>query len=699
MIDKDTLNINETLALAFKYHKENNFKLAEKFYKQILKKDPNHLDSIFYLGSLSLQIRNFAQGKSLLEKITTISPNHVPANTNLGIALVELGMINESIIYFERAIKNDPKFAIAYFNLGNAYNKLNKFQQAVEQYKKTVEIDSKHFLAYNNMAISFIELGKPFEALKCCNIAITLNPNYILAVNNMAILFKETHFTNLSFSNSSILREFILKLFKRNDINHKDIFRNAKTLLFLDNENFQVKQILESKFELLKNKKVLNLLKNELFLLMLQKSLMADQLLEKMLSQLRSEIILNYMNNNKIFLEDNLNFIISLAEQCFLNEYIFKNSNEETSYINKLEKQVVDSSDVDELKISILGTYRPLVSNHNILNKLIDYRSKNYLFNDLVNLQINEPLREKKLASSIKSHEKISDNISNEVKTQYEEHPYPRWRYTYSRSPNHFLNFISNQIKPNKIEFNYHFNNPKVLIAGCGTGNHICQASNYLNANILAVDLSLSSLTYAKRKIEELKIENIDFLQADILHLKNLNKKFDIIESVGVLHHMKNPIEGIEILKDLLEPHGVLLIGLYSEKARQEVIKAKDFVKKNKFENTQSGIRMFREAIFDEKDDLLLKKISSGKDFYSMSSVKDLVFHAQEHRYTLPKIHQILKDLNLEFLGFCNKKIKEQYSKVFPKDEKNTSLTNWDKFEMLQPRTFTGMYNFWVKKK
>ena len=36
MIDKDTLNINETLALAFKYHKENNFKLAEKFYRQIL---------------------------------------------------------------------------------------------------------------------------------------------------------------------------------------------------------------------------------------------------------------------------------------------------------------------------------------------------------------------------------------------------------------------------------------------------------------------------------------------------------------------------------------------------------------------------------------------------------------------------------------------------------------------------------------
>ena len=103
------------------------------------------------------------------------------------------------------------------------------------------------------------------------------------------------------------------------------------------------------------------------------------------------------------------------------------------------------------------------------------------------------------------------------------------------------------------------------MIAGCGTGNHSIIATRYKNANILAVDLSLSSLAYAKRKTEELGYKNIEYLHADILDLNKLNKKFDVIESSGVLHHMKDPIAGLKVLVDILEPHGFLKLGLYSE--------------------------------------------------------------------------------------------------------------------------------------
>ena len=63
--------------------------------------------------------------------------------------------------------------------------------------------------------------------------------------------------------------------------------------------------------------------------------------------------------------------------------------------------------------------------------------------------------------------------------------------------------------------------------------------------------MSLTSLAYAKRKIKEAGFRNIELLQSDILNLKNLKRKFDIIESVGVLHHMKEPLKGLEILLDL----------------------------------------------------------------------------------------------------------------------------------------------------
>ena len=59
---------------------------------------------------------------------------------------------------------------------------------------------------------------------------------------------------------------------------------------------------------------------------------------------------------------------------------------------------------------------------------------------------------------------------------------------------------------------------PEILIAGCGTGQHsLSIAAQFLDAKILAVDLSLSSLAYAKRKTAELGFDNIKYMHADIL--------------------------------------------------------------------------------------------------------------------------------------------------------------------------------------
>ena len=46
---EDNNNIKFKLDTAVKHHKENNFILAEKLYKEILDIFPNHLGAIFYL--------------------------------------------------------------------------------------------------------------------------------------------------------------------------------------------------------------------------------------------------------------------------------------------------------------------------------------------------------------------------------------------------------------------------------------------------------------------------------------------------------------------------------------------------------------------------------------------------------------------------------------------------------------------------
>ena len=71
---------------------------------------------------------------------------------------------------------------------------------------------------------------------------------------------------------------------------------------------------------------------------------------------------------------------------------------------------------------------------------------------------------------------------------------------------------------------------------------------------MLAVDLSLASLAYAKRKSVELGVANLEYRQGDILALGALEERFDLIECSGVLHHLADPFEGWRVLASLRKP-------------------------------------------------------------------------------------------------------------------------------------------------
>ena len=79
-----------------------------------------------------------------------------------------------------------------------------------------------------------------------------------------------------------------------------------------------------------------------------------------------------------------------------------------------------------------------------------------------------------------------------------------------------------------------------------------------------------SSLSYAKRKTEELGLGNIEYVQADLLSLGTLPRTFDVIESSGVLHHLGDWAQGWRVLLSLLKPGGVMNVGLYSAIGRAD---------------------------------------------------------------------------------------------------------------------------------
>jgi SAM-dependent methyltransferase len=238
-----------------------------------------------------------------------------------------------------------------------------------------------------------------------------------------------------------------------------------------------------------------------------------------------------------------------------------------------------------------------------------------------------------------------------------------------------------------------------VLVAGCGTGHDsILFAQSFPGARVLAVDLSLASLCYAKQKTRAMGLESVEYAQADILELGRLARTFDIISSGGVLHHLADPELGWRTLLPLLRPNGCMQIGLYSELARRNIVAAQAWLRVRGYSSSVEDIRRARQDLAAAAHEPSLNDALRFPDFYTMSECRDLLFPSQESRFTIPQIQAFLDKNDLQFLGFTiDGHVRDQFSKRFSR-QREANLRLWHQFEAENPDTFKGMYQFWVQK-
>jgi len=139
-------------------------------------------------------------------------------------------------------------------------------------------------------------------------------------------------------------------------------------------------------------------------------------------------------------------------------------------------------------------------------------------------------------------------------------------------------------------------------------------------------------------------------------------------------------------------------LGFYSELARTDIKAAQSLISVRGIESTPDAIRRYRQEAMSSVDPRYAGIVGSP-DFYSTSACRDLLFHVQEHRLTLPKIGAFLSENRLALLGFeLDAPILAKYRAQFPDDPAMTDLANWHRFETGNPATFRGMYQFWVQK-
>ncbi|MGH2469694.1 MAG: class I SAM-dependent methyltransferase, partial [Chloroflexota bacterium] len=101
----------------------------------------------------------------------------------------------------------------------------------------------------------------------------------------------------------------------------------------------------------------------------------------------------------------------------------------------------------------------------------------------------------------------------------------------------------------------------RVLDAGCGTGRHAYHALAR-GAHVVGVDLS-RAIDVAAANASHVTGATADFVQADLCQLPFAAATFDLVYSLGVLHHLPDPEQGASSLSSMLKPGGQMLVYLY----------------------------------------------------------------------------------------------------------------------------------------
>ena len=433
-----------------------------------------------------------------------------------------------------------------------------------------------------------------------------------------------------------------------------------------------------------------------LLLYLLQSMPVRDVAFERLLTSLRLSLLIDAMAAKKIS-ETVLGLACALARQCFINEYVFATTLEEDAEVEQLKRALNDAiasgTSFNPIQLVVLAMYEPL---HTLaFAPTLLARRWTPAIDNLLTQQVREPAREIELRDSIPQLTGIEDEVSQRVRQQYEENPYPRWVHAAGQiAPmpiDQYFCDISGFTPLGKIDA------LDLLVAGCGTGQvAIALAQKYLGAHILAVDLSLTSLCFAKRSTPAALAASIEYVQADILKLASIGRSFDVVDASGVLHHMADPLEGWRILLSLVRPGGLMHLGFYSETGRSDVVAARAFIAQRGFGSTPAEIRHCRQEILKTH----LASVTRFNDFFSTSECRDLLFHVQENRLTIPAINNFVALNGLRFLGFeFASGAMARYRGLFAQQGWSmTDLDRWHEVEIKYPDTFSGMYQFWVQK-
>jgi len=722
----------DAFADALEHHACGRLSQAEAGYRSVLQSAPDHPDALHRLGVIAHQVGRDEVALELIDRAITVNPSQPTYYNDAGIVLQALGRIDEAISRYRQALALSPAYSRAHNGLGIALHDRGRLDEAMASFRTALSLKPDYADAQNNLANVLRELGRAAEAVEIyrkaletrdvpgvwCNLARALTDlaafDAAAQAYARALIRKETPDAIAGFVQSLVAAE----------LRHVGDDVRRMTLRALAAPWARPSELSAACIRVLASGTALRgcidrawsawparltltqlldaahpgiVFDDVLLHSLLESTPVCDLVMERFLTLARFAL-LDVVNEHRHSQTDPLRFACALARQCFINDYVFAVTAAELERAQALRNGVVVAlargETVAATNIAVVAAYFPLLSLPQAETLLS--RASPEPLDALLTQQLREPAEERAIRDHLRRLTDIDDQVSIAVRRQYEEHPYPRW--VRLSSPEAW----PEGVRPGArfpLELREAARDLAVLVAGCGTGQESIEfAQAFPRGRVLAVDLSLASLAYAERKARELRIANVEHAQGDLTKLGTLGRRFDLISSVGVLHHLAEPLEGLRTLAAMLVPGGHMLVGLYSERGRADVVAARQFIVERGYLPTGDDIRRCRQDLLSEVPRLGFQ-LARRSDFFVTDECRDLLFHVQERRFTLREIGDALRAAGLAFDGFLVRPdLAARYASQFPGDRTLTNLANWNRFEAQFPDAFAGMYIFWARK-
>tara|TARA_A100001015_G_scaffold321508_1_gene452636 strand:+ start:2138 stop:2959 length:822 start_codon:yes stop_codon:yes gene_type:complete len=193
-----------------------------------------------------------------------------------------------------------------------------------------------------------------------------------------------------------------------------------------------------------------------------------------------------------------------------------------------------------------------------------------------------------------------------------------------------------------------------IIDVGCGGGWLANVLAYHFNKSVTGLDFNPVALEHAKKISEMLNNKN-EYIAENIFTYKS-DKKFDLIISMGVLHHTRDCMKALEITCNMGKPGSKIYIGLYHKYGR------KPFLEKfNSIENLKDEDKL---KLYKSMHPLNDKK-------HQLSWFRDQVLHPHETQHVLKEVLNVFKKHNYKFIGTSINK--------FDNDESLESILNKEK--------------------